>query len=111
MAKPAVQRQIDKNKSSIVLEPHQVVLRPLVTEKSVEMSEELNKYSFSVSLVATKEDIRRAIERLFKVKVAKVAVQNRKGKPKRYRQYDGRTKNWKRAVVTLVGDDRIELFS
>lgn len=111
MAKPAVQRQIDKNKSSLVLEPHQVVLRPLVTEKSVEMSEALNKYSFAVSLAADKGDIRRAIEQLFKVKVAKVAVQNRKGKPKRYRQYDGRTKNWKRAVVTLAGDDRIELFS
>ncbi len=111
MAKPAVQRQIDKNKTSLTLEPHQVILRPLVTEKSVELSEELNKYSFAVSLVANKDDIRRAVERLFKVKVSKVAVQNRKGKPKRYRQYDGRTKNWKRAVVTLAGDDRIELFS
>jgi large subunit ribosomal protein L23 len=111
MAKLEVQRQIDKNKSSIVLEPHQVVVKPLVTEKSVELSENLNKYSFAVNLVATKADIRRAIEKLFSVKVSKVAVQNRKGKPKRYRQFDGRTKNWKRAIVTLAGDDRIELFS
>jgi large subunit ribosomal protein L23 len=111
MAKLATQRQIDKNKSSISLEPHQVLVKPLVTEKSVELSESLNKYSFAVNLIATKEDIRRAIEKLFSVKVAKVAVQNRKGKPKRYRQFGGRTKNWKRAIVTLVGDDRIELFS
>jgi large subunit ribosomal protein L23 len=111
MAKPAVQRQIDKNKSSITLEPHQVILKPLVTEKSVELSDELNKYSFAVSSVATKLDVRRAIEKLFGVKVAKVAVQNRKGKPKRYRQFAGRTKNWKRAIVTLVKDDRIDLFS
>jgi large subunit ribosomal protein L23 len=111
MAKPAVQRQIDKNKSSITLEPYQVILKPLVTEKSVELSDELNKYSFAVSSVATKLDVRRAIEKLFSVKVAKVAVQNRKGKPKRYRQFGGRTKNWKRAIVTLVKDDRIDLFS
>lgn len=111
MAKPVVQQQIDKNKTSLTLEAHQVILKPLVTEKSVEMSEALNKYSFAVSPLATKEDIRAAIEKLFSVKVAKVATQNRKGKPKRYRQFGGRTKNGKRAIVTLAGDDRIELFS
>lgn len=111
MAKPAVKQEIEKNKSSIKLEPYQVIIKPLVTEKSVELSEDLNKYVFAVNSLANKLDIRNAVEKLFDVKVAKVAVQNRKGKPRRHRFFFGRTRNWKRAIVTLKGDDQIDLFS
>lgn len=111
MPKPAVKQEIEKNNSSIQLEAYQVIIKPLVTEKSVELSEDLNKYVFAVNSLATKLDVRKAVEKLFEVKVAKVAIQNRKGKPRRHRFFVGRTRNWKRAIVTLKGDDRIDLFS
>ncbi len=64
-------------------EPHQVILRPLVTEKGMHRSTRHNAYAFEVNRLATKDDVRRAIEELFNVKVLKVRTQNRKGKPRR----------------------------
>ena len=92
------------------LEPHQVVLRPLVTEKGVTQSEQLNQYTFQVNPKATKIQIKKAIEQLFEVKVAKVATQNVKGKPRRYRFTFGRTKAKKKAIVKLAGDHRIDFY-
>jgi large subunit ribosomal protein L23 len=92
------------------LEPHQIVLRPLVTEKGVYNSTEFNQYAFEVSLLADKSDIKRAVEELFDVKVTKVRTQNRAGKPRRYRYRYGYTKNWKKALVTLDKEDRIDFF-
>ena len=97
-------------KTSITLEPHQVVLKPLVTEKGMHRSTRNNAYAFEVNRLATKSDVRRAIEELFDVKVLKVHVQNRKGKPRRTRMNYGYTKDWKKAIVTLDAEDRIELF-
>ena len=56
------------------------------------------------------DTIRVAVESLFSVRVLKVRVQNRKGKPRRYRFKQGRTKNWKKAVVTLDSEHRIDFF-
>ena len=92
------------------LEPHQIVLRPLVTEKGVYNSTEFNQYAFEVSPLAEKSDIKRAVEELFDVKVIKVRTQNRAGKPRRYRYRYGYTKNWKKALVTLDKEDRINFF-
>lgn len=92
------------------LEPHQVILRPLVTEKGTDASTELNQYAFEVSSLATKEDIRAAVQHLFEVRVVKVRTQNRRGKSRRYRFKMGRTSDWKRALVTLHPEDRIEFF-
>ena len=100
----------ETKKSSLKLAPHQVVLRPLVTEKGVHRVERHNQYAFEVSMLADKEDIKGAIEELFDVTVLKVRTQNRKGKPRRYRFRYGRTKNWKKAIVTLGEDDRIDFF-
>ena len=97
-------------KTSITLEPHQVVLKPLVTEKGMHRSTRCNAYAFEVNRLATKADVRRAIEELFDVKVLKVHVQNRKGKPRRTRMSYGYTKDWKKAIVTLDAEHRIELF-
>ena len=97
-------------KSRLELAPHQVVLRPLVTEKGVHRVERHNQYAFEVSPLATKDDVRNAIQSLFEVTVVKVRTQNRKGKPRRYRFRYGRTKNWKKAIVTLGEDDRIDFF-
>ncbi len=97
-------------KRSLNLEPHQVVLKPMVTEKGIYQSEALNQYTFKVNPLATKTEIKNAIEKLFEVKVEKVATQQRRGKPRRYKFTNGRTKSWKKAVVKLVADDKIEFF-
>lgn len=96
--------------TSITLEPHQVLLRPLVTEKGVHRSTRQNAYTFEVSRLATKEVIRDAVEKLFEVKVVKVSTQNRKGKLRRTRAKMGRTADWKKAIVTLHEEHRIDFF-
>lgn len=96
--------------TSLVLEPHQIILRPLVTEKGIHRSSKYNQYSFEVNRLATKGDVRRAVEELFNVKVTHVATQNRKGKPRRTRFRSGRTKDWKKAIVTLDEEGRINFF-
>src|SRR3954454_15565096 len=84
-----------------VLEPYQVVLRPLITEKATHLSERHNAYTFEVNLLATKTEVKEAIESLFNVKVADVRPQNRRGTPRRYRQKIGYMRRWKKAIVTL----------
>jgi large subunit ribosomal protein L23 len=96
--------------SGIQLEPYQVVLRPLVTEKGFHKAERCNAYAFEVSPLADKETIRRAIEHLFEVKVIRVNTQNRKGKPRRTKFRTGQTKTWKKAIVTLDPEHRINFF-
>jgi large subunit ribosomal protein L23 len=92
------------------LEPHQVILRPLVTEKGMHRSSRYNAYAFEISRLATKEDVKRAVEELFNVKVLGVRTQNRKGKPRRSRFRSGRTPDWKKAIVHLHAEDRINFF-
>jgi large subunit ribosomal protein L23 len=94
------------------LEPHQVILRPLVTEKGTHQSthEHHNAYSFQVNQWATKEQIKHAVQELFNVRVEKVRTQMRLGKKRRYRYRYGRLSNWKKAIVKLHHDDRIEFF-
>ena len=86
------------------LEPHQVVLRPLVTEKSTHQTSRYRAYPFEVNPWATKDEIKFAIETLFNVQVEKVRTQNRHGKKRRYRFKLGRLPNWKKAIVTLKID-------
>jgi large subunit ribosomal protein L23 len=97
-------------KSRIKLAPHQVVLRPLVTEKGMHRSNRYNQYAFEVNPLADKHDVKEAVEDLFDVNVRKVRTQNRKGKPRRYRFRYGSTKAWKKAIVTLDAEDHIEFF-
>jgi large subunit ribosomal protein L23 len=92
------------------LESHQVILRPLVTEKGTHQFTRHNAYPFQVNPWATKDQIKAAVEELFNVRVEKVRTQNRLGKKRRYRFRVGRLPNWKKAIVTLHGDDRIEFF-
>ena len=92
------------------LEPYQVILRPLVTEKGTHQFTHRNAYPFEVNLWATKDEIRAAVEELFGVRVQKVRTQNRLGKQRRYRFKMGTLSRWKKAIVTLHGEDRIEFF-
>jgi large subunit ribosomal protein L23 len=102
----------DVTKTKLKLEPHQIILRPLVTEKSFHQAEteRFNAYAFEVSRLAGKEDIRRAVEDLFDVRVVRVNTANRKGKPRRTKFRWGRTKAWKKAIVKLHSEDRISFF-
>lgn len=97
-------------KSSLQLDPHQVLLRPLVTEKGVHRATRNNQYAFEIHREATKLDVKRAVEELFDVKVAKVRTQTRKGKLRRYRFRYGRTSDWKKAIVQLHEEHRIDFF-
>jgi large subunit ribosomal protein L23 len=97
-------------RSGPVLEPYQIVIRPLITEKATHISERHNAYTFEVSPLATKTEIKHAIETLFSVKVAAVRTQNRRGKPRRYRQKVGRMRHWKKAIVTLYEEYRIDFY-
>ena len=97
-------------KTGVALEPYQVILRPLVTEKGTHISERYNSYTFAVSPDATKTDIKRAVESLWDVRVLKTRTQNRRGKPRRHRAAMGRTSDWKKAIVQLHGEDRIAFF-
>ena len=73
-------------------------------------TEEYPQYAFEINPLATKSDVRKAVEELFDVKVIRVATQNRKGKPRRTRYRMGKTKNWKKAIVTLDKEHNIDFF-
>lgn len=96
--------------TTLTLEPHQVIIKPLVTEKGVHRSSRNNAYTFQINKLATKEDVRRAVEELFDVKVVKVATQNRRGKPRRTKMRFGHTSDWKKAIVTLDQEHSIDFF-
>lgn len=97
-------------KSGVELESYQVILRPLVTEKGMHLSERDNTYTFAVNPLATKLDIKRAAEELWNVRVISVRTQNRKGKPRRHKMSRGQTHRWKKAIIQLHDDDRIAFF-
>jgi large subunit ribosomal protein L23 len=96
--------------TKITLEPHQIIVRPLVTEKGMHRSTRNNAYAFEVHKLATKADVRRAVEELFNVVVTKVHTQNRKGKPRRAKFRSSITSEWKKAIVTLDSEHRINFF-
>jgi large subunit ribosomal protein L23 len=100
----------DVTQTALTLEPHQIVFRPLVTEKGMHKANRCNAYAFEVSRQAGKADVRRAIEELFEVKVLSVNIQNRKGKPRKSRFRQGTTNAWKKAIVTLHPEHRINFF-
>jgi large subunit ribosomal protein L23 len=104
-AKPA-----REGRPNLTLEPYQIILRPLVTEKGTHQSTRHNAYCFEVHPAATKTQIKTAIQTLFPVRVEAVRTQTRAGKQRRYRARIGRLANWKKAIVKLHADDKIEFF-
>ena len=91
-------------------DPHDVLVKPMVSEKSVILMED-NKYSFVVDKAANKIEIKHAVEELFKVKVLEVTTRITKGKIKRMGRTQGKRPDIKRAIVTLKEGDKIEVFS
>jgi len=89
---------------------HQIIDTILLTEKGTAMMEGLNQYVFKCHPDANKQDIKTAVQTLFKVDVTDVRTMNRKGKKRRQRsQNSGMTPAWKRAVVTLADGNSIDL--
>jgi large subunit ribosomal protein L23 len=86
-----------------------IIIAPLVTEKTNEAMGR-GAYSFRVHPDATKADVHNAVEEIFKVQVVKVNTMNVPGKPRRLGLRRGRTRAWKKAVVTLAPGQRIQFF-
>ena len=92
------------------MDPHQIIIKPVISEKSYNLIETESQYTFQVDKRANKNQIKRAIEEAFEVKVHKVNTVNVKSKPKRQGFYRGRTATWKKAVIRPAEGERIELF-
>ena len=87
-----------------------IIIKPLVTEKTTHQQATRNSYAFQVHANANKPSIKNAVEKIYNVKVVDVRTLNRKGKPRRTRTGMSKTSDWKRAVVVLDENSRIELF-
>ncbi len=89
---------------------YEIIVQPLITEKSM-LGTENGKYSFRVDKTANKIEIARAIEQVFNVKVESVNTMTVKGKKKRVGKHpEGKSADWKKAIVTLRSGDKIEIF-
>ena len=92
------------------MEARQIIIRPVITERSFDM-QEYNRFTLEVAKTASKIEIAKAVEEIFDVKVLKVNTVNVKSKKKRMRNIEGKTRTWKKAIVTLAEGDTIELFA
>ena len=90
------------------LSHYDTILAPVITEKSTLLSEH-NKVVFRVPLAATKDDVKAAVEKLFNVKVSAVNTIVHKGKTKRFRGFKGKRSDTKKAIVTLVEGQSIDV--
>jgi large subunit ribosomal protein L23 len=86
---------------------YQVLLAPIVSEKSTMIGEKHNQFAFRVIQDATKTEVKAAVEMLFKVKVASVQILNEKGKEKRFGRFNGRRSDVRKAYVTLPKGEEI----
>ncbi|MEE8581115.1 MAG: 50S ribosomal protein L23 [Myxococcota bacterium] len=89
---------------------HQIIRRPLVTEKSSIGREERNLVTFAVEPKASKHQIRRAVEELFNVEVLEVRTMRMPRKKRRVGKFEGRKPEWKKAIVRLAQEHQIEFF-
>ena len=88
---------------------YDIVVRPIITEKSSLLKDAGNQYVFEVQRDANKIEIRKAVEKLFKVKVVSVHVSNNEGKKKRVGRFTGKKPDWKKAIVKLNPKDKITI--
>ena len=91
-------------------DPRQVILRPVVTERSTTLAEDSGKYTFIVTKSANKIEIKNAIQSLFDVKVRDVRTANFRGKLRRVGRSEGHKAAFKKAIVTLVEGERIDMY-
>ncbi len=89
---------------------HEVLVRPVITEKNTMLADRLNQYVFEVNRAANKLEVKQAVEQIFKVSVTGVHTITVPGKTRRFGRRSGMTKSWKKAIVSLAAGQRIELF-
>lgn len=94
----------------MTVDPHQIVRRPLITEKGTDLQGRHNGYTFMVAAGANKIEIRRAVEALFDVRVVNVRTMTRHGKLKGRGRMKTRKPDWKRAIVTLAEGQTVEFL-
>lgn len=87
-----------------------IIKRPLITEKTSIQKEQSNQITFEVDRMANRIEIKRAIEKIFKVNVAHIRTMQVKGKKKQRGRIIGKRRDWKKAIVTLLPGERIEFF-
>ena len=92
------------------MENSNIIVRPVITEQSMHFANNRNAYAFKVNKKANKIQIRNAVENLYDVKVIDVRTMNYKGKPRRRGRNFGTTDDWKKAVVVLSENHRIDLY-
>lgn len=90
--------------------PRDIIVRPIVTEKTIAMQNADNKVTFEVSKGANKVEVRQAIEEIFNVKVEKVNIVNTKPKTKRMGRYEGKTSAVRKAIVKLADGSNIDII-
>lgn len=91
-------------------DPRDIIIAPVISEKSIAMIEKSNTYTFKVDKRANKVEIRKAIEEIFNVNVLKVNTVNMLGKTRRLGYRQGKRPDWKKAMVKLAEGNRIEIF-
>ncbi len=92
-------------------DPYKSVIRPVITEKSTLLKEKNREGCFEVDPRANKSEIKKAAEQLFKIKVERVRIQNKRGKKRRVGRSEGKKKDWKKAYIKLKeGEKMIEYF-
>ncbi len=89
---------------------HDIIRRPIITEKTTNQKETFNQFSFEVAPKANRVEIKKAVEDVFSVRVSAVRTLHIRGKLKRRGRILGRRRSWKKAVVTLMPGERIEFF-
>ncbi len=91
-------------------EEYKIIRRPLISEKGTTLKDDNNQLLFEVDKSSNKSEIKKAVEKLFKVTVTEVRTMNRQGKPKRLGRFAGKRKDWKKAILTLKEGDRVDFF-
>jgi large subunit ribosomal protein L23 len=113
VAKPGKVATDKKGKSDVIkgktAQAYKVLVKPLVTEKASDLGV-LNKYVFAIAVGMNKIEVKKAIRTIYKVEPVKINIANFKGKNVRYGRVKGKTKSWKKAVVTLKPGDKIEVY-
>ncbi|MBF0292116.1 MAG: 50S ribosomal protein L23 [Nitrospinae bacterium] len=89
---------------------HDLIRKPIITEKAGDAKDKQNKITFAVDPKANKMEVKKAVESIFKVKVDKINIINVKGKPKKLGRSSGKRADWKKAVVTVSSGQTIEVF-
>jgi len=92
------------------MNPYQVLRRPIITEKAVELANTQNQYTFEVDMRANKRMIAEAVEEVFDVDVVKVRTMIMPGKTRRWGRRVSKTRSWKKAIVTLAPGNTIEIY-